>query len=293
MRNKYTKKQYLFILATTTLMIACNFNHKGNSTVTKKRVANNKYMQYIKPVFDSITIKKDIFFAEVTNFYGANEKLKLDVYSPAGDKEKSRPAILWVHGGGFSEGSKTQSYIVTLANQFAKKGYVCLSADYRLRKNPAEDITTTINDAVDDIMKALVWVRENSEMYGINKNQIIIGGGSAGGILSTNLCYRDGSDTLPWDKSGLIAFVNLWGSPDQNKMDKRIDSNDPPTIFVHGMADSIVPYNNCLWLSGLLDKADVKYKVFAIKGAGHTPVDHIDDIVTNIAIFLSEILSVN
>ncbi|NOY95979.1 MAG: alpha/beta hydrolase, partial [Chlorobi bacterium] len=222
------------------------------------------------------------------------EKLYLDVYTPAGDKETNRPAILWVHGGGFRVGDKTQGYIVTLANEFAKRGYVSISTDYRLRDNPKEDMEGTLNDAVNDVMMALSWVRENSEKYGINKNYIAtIGGGSAGGILSTNLCYKDATRDEEWDKSGVVAFINLWGSPNKENMDKVIDKNDPPTLFIHGMADSIVPFSNCEWLVNALDSAGVRFSVFPIPGAGHTPVDHIDDIVERIQKFLYGILSGN
>jgi len=243
-------------------------------------------LRYISPIFDSIEIVKDILFAEVINEKKESEKLCLDIYTPKGDTVEKRPVILWVHGGGFTEGTKTQGYIKSLAYAFAQRGYVSVSANYRLRQNPKEDMTGTINDAMEDIMEALDWMRENNELYGINKNCIVIGGGSAGGILSTNLCYKDATIASPWDKNGLIAFVNLWGSPDKLRMDKIIDVNDPPTIFIHGTADSIVPYSNCQWISVVLDSVGVKNKVYAIEGAGHTPTENIEEIVENIAAFL-------
>ncbi len=251
--------------------------------------AKDDTLRYISPIFDSVEIVKDIFFAEVINEKKNSEKLFLDIYSPYGDKEKKRPAILWVHGGGFTEGTKTQGYIKSLAYAFAQRGYVSVSANYRLRRNPAEDMTGTINDAMEDIMKALDWIRKNNEIYGINKNCIAIGGGSAGGILSANLCYKDATRTSPWDKSGLIAFINLWGSPDKLRIDKILDVNDPPTIFIHGTNDTVVPFINCRRLSGALDSVGVKNRVFAIEGAGHTPSEHMENIIENIIIFLSEV----
>jgi acetyl esterase/lipase len=248
-------------------------------------------IRYIKAVFDSVEVKKNIFFAEVINHKDSLEKLYLDVYQPFGDSIKNRPTILWVHGGGFKNGTKTQSYIRKLAIAFAKKGYVSVSTDYRLRNNPKEDITGTINDAIQDVMRALDWIRENSDEYGIDKDNIIIGGGSAGGKLSAFLCYNDATDSTVWNKNGIIAFINLWGSPDKDLMNKTVDINDPPTIFIHGTADSVVPYSNCQWLSGLVKNAGIKYEVFAIDGAGHTPVDHMQDIVDEITGFLYEILT--
>lgn len=45
-------------------------------------------------------MQKDIVFGEVITYEGITEKLLLDVYTPTGDKEINRPAILWIHGGG-------------------------------------------------------------------------------------------------------------------------------------------------------------------------------------------------
>ena len=65
--------------------------------------------------------------------------------------------IVWIHGCGFKFGrDMTQSYIVKMASLFAKKGYVDLSIDYRLREHPKDDLTATITDAVGDTRKGLV-----------------------------------------------------------------------------------------------------------------------------------------
>ncbi len=55
------------------------------------------------------------------------------MYRPTGDTVTSRPAIVWVHGGSFSGGTKDSPEIVAEANAFAKKGYVNVSIEYRLR----------------------------------------------------------------------------------------------------------------------------------------------------------------
>lgn len=279
------------LIVSCVLMIQCGSGSGKKPVQETGQLIICDSIRYIKAVFDSLDVKENIFFAEVINHEDSLKKLYLDVYLPFGDSIKNRPTILWVHGGGFKKGTKTQSYIRKLAIAFAKKGYVSVSTDYRLRNNPKEDITGTINDAIQDVMKALDWIRKNSDEYGIDKDNIIIGGGSAGGILSTILCYNDATDSTVWNKNGIVAFINLWGSPDKDLMNKTVDINDPPTIFIHGTADSIVPYSNCQWLSGLVKNAGIKYEVFAIDGAGHTPVDHMEDIVDKITGFLYEILT--
>lgn len=259
----------------------------------KSESSINDSQRYLLPVFDSVAVEKDILFGEVQNYKDSLEQLHLDVYYPYGDIEVNRPAILWVHGGGFRLGTKEQNYIVTLANEFAKRGYVCISTNYRLRENPDEDMEATISDATEDVMRSLMWVRTNSKKIGVNNNSLIVGGGSAGGIISTNLCFKDATTEKDWNKKGIIALVNMWGSPGIERMYQTIDEKDPPTIFVHGTADTIVPFANCLWLSKELKNAGVRYEVFPIDGAGHTPVTHMDKIVENVSNFLYSIKNTN
>ena len=281
----------LMILLAAAVIISCNFKKKGSTSSEENNSIIKDSIRYRTSIFQEVDIEKDIRFAEVTNYKDSLQNLLLDVYTPSGDSVSNRPAILWVHGGGFSSGDKTQKYIVTLANAFAKKGYVCISTDYRLRKRPKEDMAGTIGDAVSDVMKALEWIRLNSTKYGINKNYIAVGGGSAGGILSTNLCYKDSTEKYKWDKSGIFAFVNLWGSPGIDRFYGAIDKNDPPTILIHGKADSIVPYSNSEWLAAELTKAGVLHTLYPIEGAGHTPVEFMDDIIEQAGGFLFKVLS--
>ena len=239
-----------------------------------------------------IKIENDIPFGETVNFKGEKETLLLDIYSPQNRVQKKQTVIFWMHGGGFRYGNdKSQKYIVEMAKRFARRGYVCVSVNYRVRENPRDDQTGTINDALQDAMTGLNWVRENSKKLGIDKNKIVMGGGSAGGILGNNFCYREGSKNEKWDKKGIVAFINLWGSPDESWGSFEIDKNDPPTIIVHGTEDESVPYENSKIIVQKLKAAGVKNQLITIEGAGHTPAQYMDDFEVKIASFLSEIIN--
>jgi len=239
-----------------------------------------------------IKIEKDISFGESVTFKGEKDTLLLDIYSPTEGATKNRPVIMWMHGGGFRlQNDKSQKYIVAMSERFARRGYVCLSINYRVRENPRDDRAGTINDALEDAMKGLNWLRQNSDKLGVDKSKIVIGGSSAGGILGNNFCYREGTDSEKWDKSGIVAFVNLWGSPDDSWREFTIDENDPPTIIVHGTEDPRVPFINSAEIVKKLNSAGVKNELVAIEGAGHTPAGHMDDFEIKIAKFLSEILN--
>jgi acetyl esterase/lipase len=247
-------------------------------------------IRYLENVFESVTIQKDVVFGESVNEKGIKESLKLDIYSPEADEIQNRPVIVWIHGGGFRHGNdKTQSYIVEMANRFARKGYVCLSIDYRLRENPKEDPAGTISDAVEDALKGLDWLRKNSESLKIDVSKIVIGGGSAGGMLGCNLCFNDrpGNKT---DKNEIVGFVNLWGTPDLIWGELNIDKNDPPTIIVHGTEDKLVAYSNSEALADKLEANNVNHELITIEGAGHTPVKFMDDFEKKIAVFLYDLI---
>ena len=58
----------------------------------------------------------------------------LDVYVPDND-DQNRPVYMFVHGGGFTGGSKTAAHIVHMAGQFASRGWVFVSINYRTTQN--------------------------------------------------------------------------------------------------------------------------------------------------------------
>jgi predicted esterase len=69
------------------------------------------------------------------------------------------------------------------------------------------------------------------------------------------------------DKTGIIAFVNLWGSPSPEWGEPDVDKNDPPTIIVHGTEDELVAYSNSVKLKQNLDKNNVKNELVTIFGS--------------------------
>jgi acetyl esterase/lipase len=243
--------------------------------------------RYLDPVFDRVDVQRDVPFAEVINHDGKTEKLMLDVYMPAGDTAGNRPAILWIHGGGFRYGNdKSQSYIVAMAECFARRGYVCFSIDYRLRNNPDEDREGTLNDALEDAITARTWIRQKRDEFHIDTNRVFIGGGSAGGMIAVNLCYGDETSGKHRAKGNIPGLIDLWGSPGPSLRLFDIDPDDPPAIIVHGTDDKTVPFDNSLWLDAELERNHIRHELVAIQGADHTPIDHMDSFVIRIAQFL-------
>lgn len=114
--------------------------------------------------------------------YGRRE-LHLDMYRP--DDDKTYPALLMIHGGGWNSGDRTME--VPLAMQVAKKGYVTVPVEYRL-------IPEALYPAgLHDIKAAVRWLRANANAYGIDSSRIAVSGTSAGGQLANLMGATNGS----------------------------------------------------------------------------------------------------
>jgi len=119
--------------------------------------------------------------------------LSLDIYHYSDNK--TRPIIIWIHGGGWAIGDKRNS-LENKKSLFNSLGYVFVSINYRLSPFPYEvnnpnRIKFPIHNI--DIADAIKWVYDNIENYGGDKNRIILLGHSAGAQLvaltGTNLSF--------------------------------------------------------------------------------------------------------
>jgi len=103
---------------------------------------------------------------------------RLDVYVPR-RLPSPRPALLYLHGGGFRILSKATHWAMALA--FARQGFVVFNADYRLA--PAHPFPAAIEDAC----AAYRWVINNAARWGGDTNRLVVAGESAGANLTTAL----------------------------------------------------------------------------------------------------------
>jgi acetyl esterase/lipase len=111
--------------------------------------------------------------------------LRLCVYSPLSPKTDV-PGLLWIHGGGYGLGVPEQDEV--FIRRFVEASdCVVVSPDYTL------SIDKPYPAAFEDCYAALLWLKENSDRYGIRDDQIFVGGESAGGGLAAavSLYARD------------------------------------------------------------------------------------------------------
>ena len=97
-------------------------------------------------------------------------------------RQKDAPGILWIHGGGYIAGMKEMVHMSRAVDLVKKYGAVVVSPGYRLA------FTAPYPAAVEDCYDALLYLKNCANELGINKNQIMVGGESAGGGLCAALC---------------------------------------------------------------------------------------------------------
>jgi len=83
----------------------------------------------------SVILEEDITYAEGLANIGTSAAtttipLLLDLYVPDNDSQ-NKPVFLFIHGGGFTGGTKTKPEIIAMANYYASRGWVFASVDYR------------------------------------------------------------------------------------------------------------------------------------------------------------------
>ncbi len=107
--------------------------------------------------------------------------LNVDVFTPApGDRAAHLPVMVWIHGGGYTEGSPASPWYDGAS--FTRDGVVTVTTSYRLGFDGFGCIPgAPDNRGVLDWLAALEWVRDNIEAFGGDPSRVTIAGQSAGG----------------------------------------------------------------------------------------------------------------
>ena len=242
-----------------------------------------------------------------------NLNLMMDIYLPDDDIE-SRPLILFIHGGAFYIGDKSDNPIVLWSKHFAACGYVVAAINYRMGFQLTKSAIERCGySAVQDAHAAMRFLLSKKEEYRINPDYIFVAGSSAGAITSLNLTFMRNStrpessrkhgtysDLGDIESSGntlvqdfhIRAVANMWGAV--NSLD-HLSASKTSIISFHGDADKLVPYDEGipfsdmkvkiggLFFNTMYGSASIHRKaqqlgyrseLHTFKGAGHAP--HVD-----------------
>ncbi len=190
--------------------------------------------------------------------------LKLDLYHPQNDVVAKRPLIVMAHGGAFLFGDKKSPPIPMLANDFAGRGYVVASINYRLGTTllGLSAIERTIYRAVQDYRSATRFLINNAHLYGIDTTAVFYMGHSAGAITALTAAtmeqhevYSSAGANLFRDDLGPIPLntqtkgvVSLSGGITDLEL---IDNDDNVNMLLfHGTDDDVVPFHSGMPFEG-------------------------------------------
>ena len=230
-------------------------------------------------------IIRDLEIAKV----GGGEPLLVDIARPKVAKAPM-PAVLCVHGGGWSGGSKDGIRI-----DLATRGYFVVSVAYRLAGK------STWPAQIEDCKLAVRWIRANAAKYNVNPNKIGATGHSAGGHLAACLgtmgkAGLEGDGPYQGVSSAVQAVVdyagpsdlslyfhqkaplNLFGPEGQGHPEvlakaspvHYVDSDAPPFFIAHGDQDRGVPIEQGAKLADALKKVGVPVVYVVVKNGGHS-----------------------
>jgi acetyl esterase/lipase len=237
---------------------------------------------------------KDVVYATVDG-----KALGLDLYLPAGTRN---PALLvWVHGGGWSAGTKAQ-----YPKELVEKGFAVASLDFR----QATEARFPAN--VHDIKAAIRFLRARGADYGYRTDRIAIGGASSGAHLAALVGVTNGNQALegtvgehPGQSSAVQSIVSYFGASNlttilaqstpfglnvrrpalerllgalpENSRElavlaspvSHVDRSDPPLLLFHGDQDPQMPINQSHELQGAYEKLGLDVDFDVLHGAAH------------------------
>jgi len=219
--------------------------------------------RFIDSVFASVE-KTSLNYSDV---YTDNYH-KLDIYYPKGDVLLKRPVIFFNHGGAFYAGDKSSQDCIDFCTEFAKKGYVAVSLNYRLA-NPILFLTdkkvqlTTVLQSMADVKAALrffVKDAKNTNQYRVDTTAFFVGGYSAGAVASLHTAWVKSETELDANLKDLLknSIKTLEGDAGNN-------GHSNPIKAIYSMAGAIHQLNFIsagdvpVWLGHSKDDATVPY----------------------------------
>ena len=230
----------------------------GISTRAPLTFDRQHLVRYVDQLFARVNVVRNQIYRPTAKGRG----IGLDVYEPTGDSIKARPAIVWIHGGSFQVGDKAE--MARWATDWARRGYVAVSINYRLLSNPHPSDATILraaNDATNDATVALAWLRSQSKRFRLDLRGFIVAGESAGGAIALNLAYHPRAGAF-----APSAVISLAGSIPSTLPPK---ATGVPALLFYGTKDEIVSPKLLTRDCARIRQSGSECQIHAYGGAGH------------------------
>ena len=247
-------------LVLSLLLVSCS----GNSNTTTQNTTTQNIPDtgmYVSALYSEVSIKKYLnitystrsneggtqYTSEITKAAELNTTtlaLNLDVaVPPNATASKAQPLLVLIHGGGFTTGGKEDTYIQAIS--YARAGYVVASINYRLTPNNQQTAALrlkAIQQASDDAMNAIRFLKSNAATYYIDTTRVATIGFSAGGAISLiNAVEFDTLTNTVSDFVGITSKVDAALSTGATLVENGYDSSsflhysatDTPVLLFH------------------------------------------------------------
>lgn len=220
---------------------------------------------------------------------------KADLYLPLTIPKGGRvPAVVIIHGGGFTGGKRDAARELNIGGTLARNGYIGMSIDYVLAA-PNKPVWPR---NLSDCKTAVRWLRANAGRLQIDPDHIGVIGGSAGGTLAALVTLTRVGDGL--DPAGPLGDfscavqcgVDLYGIADMGTWHDNVmfgktnaeapdlyrraspityvRADNPPILILHGTADKTVDVSQSERFAEALKKAGAPHELLIIPDASHS-----------------------
>lgn len=211
------------------------------------------------------------------------------VFAPLGTNSTAQPAAVFIHGGGWAGGDA--KLFAPHARYYAARGLVGISVGYRLAKEGGTGVTPF--DCVADVKSAIRYLRAHAAELGIDPHRIAVLGDSAGGHLAAATALLPGLDAPDDDmtvspRPDVLVLYNpvidttppdgwnlkVWGAAvaaraaELSPLD-HVGPGAPPTLVIHGTADTVVPLACSERFVAALRAAGNRARLEKLADAGH------------------------
>jgi acetyl esterase/lipase len=238
------------------------------------------------PVEEHFTVTSDVTYTT-----GPQGPLKADVYIPL--STGTHPGIVFIHGGGWVSGNRSQ--MIKVIKALADAGYVGFTIDYDLGKS-------TFPGAFTESLDAVRFFRAHAAEYHLDPFRIAVAGSSAGGELAAlvGLAQRDPASHVeaavifngaldltapgptppsPDAKTSPPSDITIYLGGECSAMLEickqaspqfQIHAGAPPFYVGHGDQDQSVPFAQAVAFTKALEAANVPVVFFQATGGKHT-----------------------
>lgn len=176
--------------------------------------------------------------------YGPDPRFhRLDIYRSRHIK-RPNPVLIHLHEGGFVQGGKSRE-AVTLLNLLAAHGWLCISANYRLRR------AAEFPNPLVDTKRAIAWARDHANNFDADASQVYLVGCSAGGHLAASAAltpnqprFQPGFEDAKTEIAGVISIYGYLGARTNDPASSPVTlahHEAPPMLLIQGANDSMLP----------------------------------------------------